>query len=55
MIALRQTIHEVSVFHVNLRFFQNITQTIRPVHFTKFGMQQTACAMRFILEAFIVV
>ena len=40
IIALQQTSQESSVFRVNLRFVQNRIQTIYPVHFTKFGMQQ---------------
>ena len=40
LIALQQTSHEIGVFQVNLRFVQNVIQTINPVRFTKFGMQQ---------------
>ena len=37
---MQQTCHKISVCHVNLRFEQNLIQTINPVHFAKFGMQQ---------------
>ena len=40
LIASQQTSHGNNAFHVNLRFVQNVIQTINPVHFTKFGMQQ---------------
>ena len=41
LIALEQTGHEIGVFHFNLRFVQNVIQTINPIYFTKFGMQQS--------------
>ena len=40
LIASQQTSRKISVFHVNLRFVQNVIQTINPVHLTKFGMQE---------------
>ena len=37
--CIAKTSHETGVFRVNLRFFQNVIQTINAVHFTKFVMQ----------------